>query len=118
MSGLMTRGHEHKCTWVETEKINSTLEEWIALGWELVTAYCGPSSTVTRDFCSAMSPTSVPAQMRCTVVCAAQPPRPRDRLISPPRETAQSPLGETASAAASAGHALLVALGRIEGLAV
>jgi hypothetical protein len=34
------------------------------------------------------------------------------------RETAQSPLGETASAAASAGHALLVALGRIEGLAV
>jgi hypothetical protein len=44
----MAHGHEHKCTWVETEKINSTLEEWIAQGWELVTGYCGPSSTVTH----------------------------------------------------------------------
>jgi hypothetical protein len=40
----MAIGHEHRCTWVETEKINSTLEEWISLGWELVTAYCGPSN--------------------------------------------------------------------------
>ena len=48
MSRFMAHGHEHKCTWVETEKINSTLEEWIAQGWELVTAYCGPSSTVTH----------------------------------------------------------------------
>ena len=44
----MAQGHEHKCTWVETEKVNSTLEEWVAQGWELVTAYCGPSSTVTH----------------------------------------------------------------------
>jgi hypothetical protein len=44
----MTRGHEHKCTWVETENLNTTLEEWIELGWELVTAYCGPSTPVTH----------------------------------------------------------------------
>jgi hypothetical protein len=46
----MAQGHEHRCTWVESEKINSTLEEWINAGWELVTAYCGPSDrTVTSD---------------------------------------------------------------------
>jgi len=49
VSGRMAHGHEHKFTWVETAKVNSTLEEWIDLGWELVTAYCGPSgSTVTH----------------------------------------------------------------------
>ncbi len=46
-SGLMAQGHEHDGG-VETEKVNSTLEEWVAQGWELVTAYCGPSSTVTH----------------------------------------------------------------------
>jgi hypothetical protein len=48
VSGLMAYGHEHKCTWVETEKINSTLDEWVGDGWELITAYCGPSGTVTH----------------------------------------------------------------------
>jgi hypothetical protein len=48
MSALMAYGHEHRCTWVETEKINSTLEEWVAAGWELITAYCGSSSPVTH----------------------------------------------------------------------
>ena len=44
----MAYGHEHKCTWVDTEKINSTLDEWVGDGWELITAYCGPSGTVTH----------------------------------------------------------------------
>ncbi len=44
----MAHGHEHRCTWVETEKINSTLEEWIAMGWELVTASCGASTPITH----------------------------------------------------------------------
>jgi hypothetical protein len=48
MSALMAYGHEHRCTWVETEKINSTLEEWVAAGWELITAYCVSSSPVTH----------------------------------------------------------------------
>jgi hypothetical protein len=44
----MAHGHQYKCTWVETEKINATLDEWIAQGWELITATCGPSSTITH----------------------------------------------------------------------
>ena len=48
MSALMAYGHEHRCTWVETEKINSTLEEWVAAGWELITADCVSSSPVTH----------------------------------------------------------------------
>jgi hypothetical protein len=44
----MAQGHEHRCTWVETEQINATLDEWIGDGWELVTAYCSTSSTVTH----------------------------------------------------------------------
>jgi hypothetical protein len=44
----MAQGHEHRCTWVETEQINATLDEWIGEGWELVTAYCGAASTVTH----------------------------------------------------------------------
>jgi hypothetical protein len=47
VSGPTTHGHEHKCTWVETGKINSTRGTDRALGWELVTAYCGPSSSST-----------------------------------------------------------------------
>jgi hypothetical protein len=50
MSGPMAHGHEHRCTWVETEKINSTLEEWIALGWELVTAYGSPSGAKVTHY--------------------------------------------------------------------
>lgn len=47
-SALMAYGHEHRCTWVETEKINSTLEEWVSAGWELITACCNSSSPVTH----------------------------------------------------------------------
>ena len=36
--------YEHRCTWVQTDKISATLTEWEGFGWELVTASAAGTS--------------------------------------------------------------------------